>query len=514
MSVPEDSEEELAQSLSGDPLVEFVETNKIAKPDYIPNDPQLSSQWHLSKIRALEAWDIVSSTNIIIAIGDTGINPVSDLAANMLPGTNTVYGDNQTSDVKGHGTAVAGVAAAIGDNSNLVAGIAYNAKIMPIRVTNDPAGFSTDSDLAKAIIYAADNGAKIINLSYGGLCRDQASITKSAAAYMYSKGGIVVASTGNDSTQLQYADDPDIVCVGATGSDDTKTSWSNYGTNIDVAAPGDYIYTTGSGGGMEGWWGTSFSSPMVAGLAALVWGANPSLKNSQVVDVLEKSAFDLGTPGWDESFGWGRIDAFAAVQLARTLTPQIDTTKPVTSITFPSANATISGAVSVSSSASDNEGVTKVELYKDNSLYSSDISAPYTFSFSTISESNGSHTLQTRAYDNSGNVGSSAIVNVNVNNAPAVPDTIAPVITSLTPTEGTRVKAKGKFSISTNVNDNIAVSQIDILMDGVLRKSCFAVKTCSVNVTTNSLTTGVHPILVRAYDTSKNTAERASSIIR
>jgi subtilisin family serine protease len=292
----------------------FAEPNAIVPPEYLTNDPLLSGQWHIPKIGADTVWDSTHGENIVVGVLDTGVDCIHpDLAQNCVPGFNTASNNTNSSDLYGHGTKVAGVISAIGDNTLGVAGTAYGAKIMPIRVTNDAQGLASYSDIANGILYAADHNVRIANVSYGAY--DSQTIA-SAAQYLASKGGILTMSAGNAGTVSSVKNDPNIIVVSATDMGDVRASWSSYGSPVDVAAPGLAISTTASGGGFISMSGTSFSSPMTAAVAALVWSKVPNLSNAQLTQVLLGTALDKGAAGYDQEYGFGRIDAHAALNAA------------------------------------------------------------------------------------------------------------------------------------------------------------------------------------------------------
>ena len=236
----------------------------------------------------------------------------------------------------------------------------------------------------------------------------------SAAQYMRSKGGVVVTSGGNTgvletlptsmrSPQYQPPTPPT-----------RARACSSYGNYIDVAAPGVGIYTTVLGGGYAAVSGTSFSAPITAGVYALMISANPSLSPSMLDNALFTTAVDLGTSGWDQFYGWGRIDAFAAVTKARQ-TGVSDTQAPTVAITSP-VSGTVQGLVPVDVAATDNVGVTRVELWVNGVMYASDATTPFGFTWDTTTYANGVYTLQAVAYDAAGNQASSAPISLTVAN--------------------------------------------------------------------------------------------------
>ncbi|MEZ5919438.1 MAG: S8 family serine peptidase [Alphaproteobacteria bacterium] len=176
-------------------------------------------------------------------------------------------------------------------------------------------------------------------------------------------GGLAFNSSGNEGQEQSFSDMPNLITVLATDTNDQKTSWSNYGAFIDLAAPGYAIYTTIQPDGYQALSGTSLASPLVAGVAALMLSANPALTGDDVQHILETTAVDLGSPGWDKYYGHGRVDAAAAVQMARDYTPsERDTTPPSVAIDNPASGSTVSGTVVVGVTAHDNVGATRVDF--------------------------------------------------------------------------------------------------------------------------------------------------------
>ncbi len=500
LNVPEEAEEELVSSLTKHPKVEFAELDKMLPMEAIPNDPYYASEWHLPKIGLPSAWDISSgSTSTVVAILDSGVDPYhSDLAPKLIAGYNFYSNNTDTSDVYGHGTKVAGVAAALSNNALGVASPAWINKIMPIRVS-DASGYAYYSTISSGITWAVDNGAKVLNVSFAGVAGSY-SITN-AANYAKSKGAIVIAAAGNCGCFDSTPENSSMISVSATDWNDAFAYWSSSGNHVDVSAPGTAIYTTAWGGGYDAPSGTSFSSPLTAGVVALMFSVNPALTPGNAELILESTAEDLGASGYDVNFGWGRINAEAAVRLALENSPPPDTSAPATSITFPSSGATVSGTISVTVSTSDNVGVAEVELLKDGILFASDTSSPYSFAWNTLGDANGSHSLQSRAYDSAGNVGYSNLVNINVSNEA---DIISPVVTINSPLPNSKLPSKGNINISVAASDNVEVSQIDILFDGTLRKSCFNANSCAYKLNTNKISSGTHTISATAYDAAGN----------
>jgi thermitase len=336
LNVPEGQELAIIEALQRNPLVEYAEPNYIIRAiDTIPDDtyfnPPYSLQWGLTKIQAPTAWDItIGSSDIIIAIVDTGVaQGHEDLSSKIVPGYDFYWGDSDpeddhSSNGHSHGTHAAGIAAATTNNSTGVAGLSWGARIMPVKVLGPDGRGSVDS-VANGIIYAADNGAQVINMSLGGTDLANNETLKGAVNYAYGQGCLLVAAAGNCDPNcyepLYPAAYDHVVAVAATDSSDNRAWFSNYGSYVDVAAPGVSIYSTvrdiyGSYGYKDG---TSMATPFVSGLAALIWSVCPDYTNDQVESQIETTAVDLGTPGWDQYYGHGRIDAHAALLCAPTL---------------------------------------------------------------------------------------------------------------------------------------------------------------------------------------------------
>ena len=323
IQVPADRAEALLAQLRQDPSVEYAERDGLARAAFVPADTTLTgTQWHLAKIQAPQAWTITAGrTNTIVAVLDSGIDAAHpDLASRVLPGFNFVSGDTDTADDFGHGTAVAGVVVATGNNSLGILGVSRGCLVMPVKVV-DATGYAYYSAVAQGIHYAVDNGARVINISIAG---NDASLTlQEAVDYASSNNVLVVAAAGNNGNNLpQYpAACSGVLAISATETNDTLAPFSSSGSFIALAAPGDNIWTTQASATAPygAWRGTSFSSPIVAGTAALALSVNPLLSSTQLVALLEQNADDLGAPGFDESFGYGRVNASRAVTAAAAL---------------------------------------------------------------------------------------------------------------------------------------------------------------------------------------------------
>lgn len=329
--------------------VDFVEPNYIAYALMIPNDPYYQYQWNLDNneyggINLEAVWDISTGAGVTVAIIDTGIayenygwnyQKAPDLANTcFVSGYDFVNNDSHPNDDEGHGTHVAGTVAQSTNNNLGVAGVAFNACLMPIKVLNNN-GSGTYTDIANGIIWATDHGAQVINLSLGG--SSAAQVLEEAVAYAYNKGVTVVAAAGNDgSSNISYpaAYDNYVIAVGATQYDENLAPYSNYGSGLDLVAPGGNTNLDQNNDGYvdgvlqqtfikQSWrttWGyyfmqgTSMAAPHVAGAAALIIAHGNATTPNEIQTALQETAKDLGTTGFDETYGWGLVDTYAALQ--------------------------------------------------------------------------------------------------------------------------------------------------------------------------------------------------------
>ena len=315
MDVPADQVSQIKKDLKADPDVIYVETDgEVQALDVFPNDTNFGSQYGLFRIHAPQGWEIsTGSPSVTIAVVDSGVDAFHpDLVMKVLPGTDFIDGDNLPQDDYGHGTHVAGIAAASSNNSTGVAGVSWGAQILPVRVLN-AVGDGNYANLSAGIIWSVDHGAQIINLSLGGLLPNDT--LKTAVDYAINHGVMLIAAAGNDASgNLRYpARYPAVIAVGSTNSLDQRSGFSNYGTGLDLVAPGEAIFSTNPGGGYGNRTGTSMSTPYVSGLAAILWGMAGMPGPQRVESIMEQSALDLGSTGWDAEYGFGLIQMDAAL---------------------------------------------------------------------------------------------------------------------------------------------------------------------------------------------------------
>jgi serine protease len=321
-------------------LVEYAEQDVYRYAQATPNDTYYGLQWHYPKIGLPAAWDVTTGGPVLVAVVDSGIRfDHPDLAGVTVPGYDFIDSDADPTDPgctaqpdnPSHGVHVAGTVAAVTNNNRGVTGVVWGGysavRIMPLRVF-DGCGATTGSAVADAIVYAADNGAKVVNLSLSGAV---ASATdQNAVNYALARGVTLVAAAGNQNSGApRYpAAYPGVIAVAATACNDQRASYSNYGSHIWIAAPGGDVPDCDGDGYQDWilstWWspragsdygyrrGTSMATPHVAGVAALLISRGITTPDA-IRNRLRDTAVDLGAPGWDQYFGYGLVNAAAAV---------------------------------------------------------------------------------------------------------------------------------------------------------------------------------------------------------
>jgi serine protease len=306
---------------------EYIEPDYQYKAFQTPNDPDYSKQWNLRSINIERAWDDSKGSGTTVAVIDTGVSRVPDLQnTKFVPGYDFVNDTEEATDDNGHGTHVAGTIAQSTNNSYGVAGIAYEAGIMPLKVLSAYGG-GTVADIAEAIKFAADNGADVINMSLGG--GGESAVMQEAINYAHSKGVTIIAAAGNeDENSAAYpARYPHVIGVAAVDASGQKAFYSNYGAGVDIAAPGGSTRDSDLGGILQNtinpetgesifaaYQGTSMASPHVAGVAALI-KASGVQSPEDIENVLKQSALAVKDDPLNH-FGAGKLDAAAAVGLA------------------------------------------------------------------------------------------------------------------------------------------------------------------------------------------------------
>lgn len=314
---------DLLKKVKADPAVELASLNYTRRTSATPNDWLYANyQRYLPTVRVNQGWDLTKRAGAqVVAVLDTGVDAGHpDLAGHLLPGYNTFNTALPPTDGEGHGTAVTGIIAAGTGNGIGIAGVAWNAKVRPIKVLDDT-GSGSDANLINGINWAVKNGARVINMSLGG--EGDNPILHTAIKNAVANGVVLVAAAGNSgSSALNYpAAYPEVLSVAATNTNGVLTSFSTYGDTVDLAAPGYDITSLAPRAqtppGYEPYWiglaGTSFSSPIVAGVAALVRNKWPSYTPAQVMARLKATARDAGPRGTDPYYGAGILDAYYAL---------------------------------------------------------------------------------------------------------------------------------------------------------------------------------------------------------
>lgn len=334
LRVPKGRVSEIAGNLRKNLLVEYAEEDSIAQAFEVPDDPRFSEQWGLSKIDAAGGWDLTHGASVDIAIVDTGINGAHpDLSSKIVASVNCTISSScpavSPTDSYGHGTHVAGIAGAVTNNGVGVAGTSWEGRLMSVKALDDN-GSGYYSWIANGIVWAADNGAEVINLSLGG---SSSSITlQNAVTYAWNKGVILVAAAGNSgrNSATYPAYYSNVIAVAATDSSDKKASFSNYGSWVDVAAPGVSTLSTYKND-YSTLSGTSMAAPYVSGLAALLFGQNSSWTNSQVRTQIESTADAISGTG--NYWAKGRINVCRAVGCAGGVSSPTPTSTPTPTLT-------------------------------------------------------------------------------------------------------------------------------------------------------------------------------------
>lgn len=281
------------------------------QPRY-PSDPAYPHQWALEKIDGPRAWSLSSGRDIVVAVIDTGVDADHpDLSDKLVDnGWNFLIDAAGADDDHGHGTHVAGIAAATTNNGIGIAGLGWDSRILPVKLLGKD-GTGAPDLVGQAIIYATDHGAEVINMSFG-IPTECKSDIQEAVTYAHSQGVVVIAAAGND-YPTSPANCEHVIGVAASTMDDEIAGYSSSGAHVSVTAPGSEIYSTVLDGHYGNSSGTSMAAPHVSGLAALLLARYPRYAPDEVASAVLDNAVDLEPSGWDDSSGCGRIDAFQAL---------------------------------------------------------------------------------------------------------------------------------------------------------------------------------------------------------
>lgn len=352
LKVPKGSVEKVIKTILDMPQVATATPNYIVQKQALTNDPSLEKEWGMFQIQAASstsksAWDKTSGKpEVKVAVLDTGIEKTHPDLEGKIIGEKNFTDNTDLGDHDGHGTLVAGIIAATGNNLSGIAGVSYGTSILNVKVLNDE-GIGTYADVIDGIIWATDNGAKVINLSLGGSSDMQ--LMEEAVNYAYNKGSLLVAAVGNNGTNsvMYPANYENVLSVSATDDADMKLITSNYGTSVKVAAPGDKIYSTYKNNSYSYASGTSMAAAFTSGVAALVWSTDTCATNSCVSNRIENTSDKVAETG--KNWKFGRINALKAVtdssegspiSISDTVTPSISPVQPIV-LGVPPAPSTI-----------------------------------------------------------------------------------------------------------------------------------------------------------------------------
>ncbi|MBL7256979.1 S8 family serine peptidase [Paractinoplanes lichenicola] len=417
----------------------------------------------LTQTRVTEAWAATrGSSRVIVAVIDTGVSKLPDLAGRLLPGRDFVNHDDDATDDNGHGTMAATVIAAAAGNRTGVDGVCGNCRILPVKVLNAKGGGSY-TDIALGIRYAADRGAAVISLSLGGA--DDSPLLRAAVAYAESKGALVVAAAGNRGVATPHypAAIPTVLAVGGVTSTGARYDWSNFGSWVGVTAPGCNP-AQGPSGAIGQYCGTSSATPFVAGVAGLLASTDPAPSPALIRATL------IATKARPS----GRVDALAAL---RALPIDGDVIRP--SAAFGAVRPLVRGRVTITAGAADQHGVSRVQLYAGGRLIATDTTAPYSFTWQSAPRT-GLVPLELRAYDRRGNL---TVVRRTVR-----ADNTAPVL---------RLAKSGR-TVTARATDPSGLARLELIVNGkVTARSTAAVRRFVVPARART-------VVVRAVDRAGN----------
>jgi thermitase len=489
VDVPADQAGEATSALRADPAVAYVEPDHVAHMAVVPNDPGYAGQWGLGKTRVAAAWDSTRGTGTVtVAVVDTGVKALPDLAGRLLPGKDFVNGDNDAGDDNGHGTMTAGVIAAGGNNGIGIAGICWACRILPVKVL-DSTGSGSYSDIAEGIRYAADRGADIINLSLGGSADGQ--ILRDAVAYAAGKGSLVIAAAGNDgSTAFHYpAAIPSVLAVGASTAGDGRYAWSNYGPNwVDIAAPGCNPAQQ-TNGVIGQFCGTSSATPFTSGVAALLASTTPQPSAAAIRAALTSSADPLA--GHWVAAGSGRVNADAALDALPFW------------ITGAVSGQLVGNAVTITPHVSAASGITAVTARLNGTVVATSTGAPWTLTVDTRAV-RGSATLVVSGTRAGVVKGSTTLAVYGDHARPATSFRILPSATAAAPVHGF-------VTIGARAADDAGVARVQLLASGRL-VGTDTTAPYAYRWRTTPLT-GRVTLMLRAYDRAGNIATATTTVV-
>jgi subtilisin family serine protease len=505
VEVPKSRSAALIASLKSDPNVRYVEVDRVRKAaEVTPNDPVYAAhlQPELREVNLPRAWETTTGSAVKVAVVDTGVTVRDDLTGAVDAGYNFVSNNTLTSDDVGHGTAVASLIAARGNNNLGMAGVCWSCRILPVKVL-DRNGEGLDSTIASGIIWAAGHGAKIINLSLGGPGSSQ--VLQDAVFMATTAGVLVVAAAGNDGSGVRSypAAYPDVLSVGATqrcpnfdndptclDGTTTRASWSNHnnGTDqwVDVAAPGVVTAMNTNGTYNTAAAGTSFATPIVSGIGALIASAKPTFTGWSIQNAIVHSGQNIGS--W---VTYGKVNANLAFSKGT------DTVLPYASGMSPAANAKVRGTITVKplNVADTWSGLRVVGLYVNGTFAGNSKVSPWSVNWNSAGR-NGPVNLELRVYDKANNLLTLKQTVIADNTAPTVQVTSAPA-------DGAKIS--GTVSVGYTGSDTYGIARYELLVNGVVRQTHTATSPAFTFISTGYPATNIK-VQVRAYDVAGNSA--------
>ncbi len=394
----------------------------------------------IDSVQAPLVWPTTTGEGRTVCVVDTGLHRNhEDLKDADVPGGYSQVGTPWSTDGHGHGTHVAGTIAAT-DNTIGVVGVAPDVSLYIVKVFNDNGQWTLSSDLVDAIYRCRDGGANVISMSLGGSRSN--SRERNAFDQLYAQGILHVAAAGNagNSAYSYPASYNAVISVAAVNQSNVVASFSQKNNQVELAAPGVGVLSTVPYGTLyEAWSGTSMATPHVSAVAALVWSANPAWTNGQIREALQVSAFDLGPTGRDNSYGYGLVQAFAALDYLGGGEQPLPDNPPSVTITFPANGDIVSSTVTVTANASDDNGVDQVEFFVNGTSIGVDTNGSNGWSavWDTTATANGSATVRATATDTIGQTASNEVSVTVSNESTPEPPPEGIVLT------GTATKVKG-----------------------------------------------------------------------
>ncbi|WP_213008576.1 S8 family serine peptidase [Paractinoplanes toevensis] len=502
LQVPAARSAALISALRSDPTVAYVETDRVRKvAEVTPNDPVYTANFQpeLKEVDVPAAWDTTTGSVVKIAVIDTGVTMTGDLTGAVLGGYDFVNNDTEAADDFGHGTTVASLIAARGNNNQGMAGVCWGCAILPVKVL-DRTGSGYDSTIAKGITWAVGQGAKIINLSLGGTGYSQ--VLADAVAYANAASVLVVAAAGNDDKSVvNYpAAYPDVLAVGATNrcpnfaNDPTctegttdKAKFSNFNSGnqwVDVAAPGIVTGMDTDGNYNTGEAGTSFSAPIVSGIAGLLKSYKPNYTGWSLMTSIQATAVPIGS--W---VTWGKVSATRAFTFGN------DTAAPTISGLTPGQNWKVRGPITFTPYKLGDawSGIRNVTVYVNGVYRGGSYKAPFAVKWNPGSWT-GVANVQYRAYDKAGNVKLYTRAFIADNTAPAVKITKAPKNKS---------KVKGTVKVYYTGSDKYGIKSYQLLINGKVIQTHSTTKSPFTFVASKYPKNSIK-VQVRAYDLAGN----------